>query len=56
MAGGRQQLGAEQYRCFTAGANGAIVGNFLTTTGSSITEDLRALQALDFTFAKAEPE
>ena len=56
MAGGRQQLGAEQYRCFTAGANGAIVGNFLTTAGSSITEDLQALQALGFTFARAEPE
>ena len=34
MAGGRQQLGADQYRCFTAGANGAMVGNYLTTSGS----------------------
>lgn len=54
MAGGRQQLGADQYRCFTAGANGAIVGNFLTTTGSSISEDLQALQGLGFTFARAD--
>lgn len=40
MAGGRQQLGEEQYRCFRAGANGAIVGNYLTTVGNSIEEDL----------------
>jgi biotin synthase-like enzyme len=53
MAGGRQQLGSNQYRCFTAGANGAIVGNFLTTTGSSIAEDLQELQALGFTFQRS---
>jgi biotin synthase len=52
MAGGRQQLGANQYRCFSAGANGAIVGNYLTTTGSSIAEDLRQLAALGFTFER----
>lgn len=50
MAGGRQQLGEEQYRCFAAGANGAIVGNYLTTTGSGIAEDLEHLAALGFTF------
>jgi biotin synthase len=50
MAGGRQQLGEEQYQCFTAGANGAIVGNFLTTTGSGIAEDLQHLSAMGFTF------
>ena len=52
MAGGRQQLGADQYRCFSAGANGAIVGNYLTTTGSSIAEDLQQLVALGFTFER----
>lgn len=52
MAGGRQQLGEDQYRCFTAGANGAIVGNYLTTTGASITEDLGRLAALGFTFER----
>jgi biotin synthase len=50
MAGGRQQLGADQYRCFAAGANGAIVGNYLTTTGSSISHDLEQLQSMGFTF------
>lgn len=52
MAGGRQQLGMEQYRCFTAGANGAIVGNYLTTTGSGIQGDLEQLSSLGFTFAR----
>ncbi len=51
LAGGRQQLGAEQYRCFAAGANGAMVGNFLTTPGSSIEEDLRTFTAMGFSFA-----
>ncbi len=50
MAGGRQQLGRDQYRCFTSGANGAIVGNYLTTVGSGIKEDLAALAGLGFTF------
>ena len=44
MAGGRQQLGNEQYRCFTAGANGAIVGNYLTTVGNSIENDLEEIR------------
>ncbi len=52
MAGGRQQLGTAQYRCFSAGANGAIVGNYLTTTGSGIQGDLEQLSALGFTFAR----
>jgi biotin synthase len=49
IAGGRQQLGTDQYRCFSAGANGAIVGNYLTTTGSSITQDIEELQKMGFT-------
>ncbi|MCI5161278.1 MAG: biotin synthase BioB [Candidatus Electrothrix sp. AX5] len=53
IAGGRQQLGKEQYRCFAAGANGAIVGNYLTTTGSSITEDIEALKKMGFMFKRA---
>ena len=52
MAGGRQQLGDGQYRCFSAGANGAIVGNYLTTTGGGIAEDLRHLSGLGFTFER----
>jgi biotin synthase len=52
MAGGRQQLGDGQYQCFAAGANGAIVGNYLTTTGSGIAEDLHHLSAMGFTFER----
>lgn len=55
MAGGRQQLGVDQYRCFSAGANGAIVGNFLTTDGTGIVEDLRHIAALGFSFERIEP-
>ncbi|MGW8161912.1 MAG: biotin synthase BioB, partial [Desulfobulbales bacterium] len=51
LAGGRQQLGEDQYRCFTAGANGAMVGNYLTTSGSPIEEDLRNFTAMGFSFA-----
>lgn len=49
MAGGRQQLGEEQYRCFSSGANGAIVGNYLTTVGSTIDHDLEQIHKLGFT-------
>ena len=52
MAGGRQQLGDDQYRCFAAGANGAIVGNYLTTTGAGIEDDLRKLATMGFTFER----
>jgi biotin synthase len=55
MAGGRQQLGDDQYRCFAAGANGAIVGNYLTTTGAGIEEDLRRLSAMGFSFERPQP-
>ena len=48
MAGGRNLLGAEQYRCFSAGANGAIVGNYLTTTGNSLAEDLENIAQCGF--------
>ncbi len=53
IAGGRQQLGAGQYQCFLAGANGAIVGNYLTTTGGSISADLTKLREMGFVFRHA---
>ncbi|MBR5997946.1 MAG: biotin synthase BioB [Deltaproteobacteria bacterium] len=52
MCGGRQQLGKDQYRCFTAGANGAIVGNYLTTSGNELADDLAHIQALGFTLPR----
>ena len=55
IAGGRQQLGDDQYRCFAAGANGAIVGNYLTTIGTSIAQDLARLAEMGYTFARLTP-
>ena len=54
LAGGRAQLGDEQYRCFQAGANGAIVGNYLTTAGNSISEDLQMIESLGFTAGRGK--
>ncbi len=48
LAGGRALLGDDQYRCFESGANGAIVGNYLTTAGNSIREDLQMINSLGF--------
>lgn len=48
IGGGRNLLGEEQRKCFTSGANGSIVGNYLTTTGSSLTEDVQMFKELGF--------
>jgi biotin synthase len=48
LAGGRNQFGTEQYQCFAAGANGAIVGNYLTTAGNGLEQDLQAIAGLKF--------
>ncbi len=48
MAGGRNQFGKQQYQCFAAGANGAIVGNYLTTAGNGLEEDLQAIADMGF--------
>ena len=48
LAGGRNLLGDQQHRCFTSGANGAIVGNYLTTVGNSLTEDIAMFRSLGF--------
>jgi biotin synthase len=48
LAGGRGMMGDEQSRCFTAGANGAIVGNYLTTAGNNLEEDIDMFRALGF--------
>jgi len=51
IAGGRQQMGKEQYRCFEAGANGAMVGNYLTTIGGALDDDLRTFAGMGFNLA-----
>ncbi len=48
IAGGRNHLGHEQSRLFTSGANGAIVGNYLTTSGRGLTEDIVMFRKLGF--------
>lgn len=48
LAGGRNLLGDEQGKCFSSGANGAIVGNYLTTVGNSLAEDIEMFRALGF--------
>jgi biotin synthase len=45
-------LGNEQKRCFSSGANGAIVGDYLTTAGNSLLEDIEMFRELGFDVAK----
>lgn len=56
LAGGRNQFGAAQYQCFAAGANGAIVGNYLTTAGNGLEEDLRAIGSMGLSFQDSPSE
>ncbi len=48
LAGGRGMLGEEQAKCFTSGANGAIVGNYLTTVGQELQQDIDMFRSLGF--------
>ncbi len=50
LAGGRNQMGDDQYKSFTAGANGAIVGNYLTTAGNDLENDLKNIAESGFIF------
>ncbi|MDE6134970.1 MAG: biotin synthase BioB, partial [Muribaculaceae bacterium] len=49
FAGGRQRLSREaQIRCMRAGVNGAIVGDLLTTIGSTVAEDKKLVGEAGF--------
>jgi biotin synthase len=48
IAGGRGRLGQDQYKLFSAGANGAIVGDYLTTAGAGVPADLVEFRKLGF--------
>jgi len=48
LGGGRNLLGDEQDKCFTSGANGSIVGNYLTTVGGSLEGDVQMFKELGF--------
>jgi biotin synthase len=49
IAGGREKnLGDFQAMALRAGANGMIIGGYLTTTGRSVEEDLRMVRQAGF--------
>lgn len=48
IAGGRGRFADAQYKLFAAGANGSIVGDYLTTMGAGVQEDLQAFTKLGF--------
>ncbi len=56
LAGGRSQMDDDQYLFFTSGANGAIVGNYLTTAGNSLDDDLAKIRDLGFEFQDGNPK
>ncbi|QZY54790.1 biotin synthase BioB [Crassaminicella profunda] len=47
-AGGRIALGEMQHVGFKAGVNAALVGNYLTTVGNKITEDIKMIKEQGF--------
>ncbi len=54
LAGGRRHLGAEFRAALHAGVDAAIVGDFLTTLGSSIDEDLETIRVGGFIPVRGE--
>ena len=49
IAGGRQFLGDMQAMIFMAGASGVMIGDYLTTKGRQVEDDLKMLQDLKLT-------
>ena len=47
IAGGRQFLGDMQSMIFMAGASGVMIGDYLTTRGRSVEDDIKMLQDLN---------
>ena len=52
LAGGRGLMRDQGRKCFQSGANAAITGDMLTTTGITIKQDLQMLQELGYQVAK----
>lgn len=52
LAGGRGLLPDRGRRCFCSGANAAITGDMLTTSGSTIAQDLALLEELHYQVAR----
>ena len=51
LAGGRSLLPDSGTACFQSGANAAITGDLLTTTGATIEEDLNRIRSLGYRIA-----
>jgi biotin synthase-like enzyme len=49
FAGGRLQIKNFQHKALHAGINAALIGNYLTTIGSNIDEDIRDFTNAGFT-------
>lgn len=49
FAGGRIAMGEQQKEALTSGLNGVMVGNYLTTSGNGIEEDLKMIKEAGFT-------
>lgn len=52
LAGGRGLMRDQGRKCFRSGANAAITGDMLTTTGITIKQDLQMLQELGYQVTK----
>lgn len=53
VAGGREVMfGEDQYEVLNRGANAIVVGDYLTTTGKTPADDIKAIEDLGFTIAK----
>ncbi len=52
LAGGRNLLEDKGYSCFVSGANATITGDYLTTSGISMKEDMENIEALGFEIIK----
>ncbi|CAG37278.1 related to biotin synthetase (BioB) [Desulfotalea psychrophila LSv54] len=53
-AGGRNLLAGQQKKLFLAGANGAIVGDYLTTSGDGLKKDIDMFLNLGFSIGSRE--
>ncbi|GBF11362.1 biotin synthase BioB [Tepidibacillus sp. HK-1] len=48
LAGGRKLLGMNQAKGFQSGASAALVGDYLTTVGNKITDDIKMLKQMGY--------
>lgn len=55
-AGGRNLLGSKQEEIFKAGASGAIVGDYLTTSGEGLKSDLKMFKRLGLEIRKLKSD